>query len=193
MSAYGSTSTVAVVPYIASQRFRDALRQDLPGCLHLAVDQPVTSRTTADLINSATDRGLISATQAARYSDLLSGMQRTEVAAAAAETLADLGFHVRLASGATSSLWAERDHQVMAVEVHDGGGFAYDLAGIDDGTCHEILNDFHQGMARRGVTYTPGTQTHNDPRGGQLVRRVLNSTSTTRRAAQQAGRRAKAT
>ena len=193
MSAYASTSTIAVVPYIASQRFRDALRQDLPDCLHLAADQPVTSRATTDLITSATDRGSDQRRPGHAVLEPALRDQRTEVATAAAETLADLGFHVRLASGATSSLWAERDHQVMAVEVHDGGGFAYDLAGIDDGTCHEILNDFHQGMASRGVTYTPGTQTHNDPRGGQLVRRVLNSTSTTRPAPQQAGRRAQAT
>lgn len=180
MSAYGSTSTVAVVPYIASQRFRDALRQDLPDCLQLPVDRPLTRQMTIDSIQTAAVRGLISRTEATSLTSRIGSLQRTEVATAAADTLAELGFHVRLASGPTTSLWAERDHQIMALEVHDGGGFAYDLAGIDDGRCHEILAHFHHGMAGRGITYTPGTQTHNDPRGGQLVRRVLASTSTSR-------------
>lgn len=185
MSAYGSTSAVAVVPYIASQQFRDSLAQDLPACLQVPLDQGLTAGSVSDQISSATGRGLLSANEAHRCSTIVAGLQRTEVASAATSTLADLGFHVRLASGVTSSIWAEREHVVMALEVHDGGGFAFDLAGLDDGACYSILEQFRQGMAARGITYASTDRTHNDPRGGQLIRRVTRATGRTATATQQ--------
>lgn len=181
MSAYGSANTVAVVPYIASQEFRESLRQQMPQCLQVEPNQPLTSQSAQARITSASQRGLLSASQAARCTAVIGGLQRSEVARAAATTLAEMGFQVRHSDGPTSSLWAEREqHQVMALEVHDGGGFAFDLAGLDDGACHEILTAFQRGMAERGITYQAVSHTHNDPRGGQLIRRVRSATSTRR-------------
>ena len=176
MSTYGSASAVTVVPHIASQQFRDSLAQELPACLTLPSDETLTAASVTEEVNSAVAHGLLSTLEAHRCAAVIGGLQRTEVASAAASTLADLGFHVRLTPGVTSSIWAEREHVVMALEVHDGGGFAFDLAGLDDGTCHTILEQFQAGMTSRGVTYTATASTHNDPRGGQLIRRVTRAT-----------------
>lgn len=173
MSSYGSTNVVAVTPYIASQEFRTALRSHVPATLNIPENQPLTTAAVTGLLESARSRGQISPTQATSALTAMARVARTEVATAAAQTLTAMGFHARLTPGSTTTIWAENAaHQVMAVEVHDGGGFAFDLAGIEGGACHEIVAQFHAGMTARGITYTPTAITHNDPRGGQLIRRV---------------------
>jgi len=102
--------------------------------------------------------------------------QRTFIAEAAEASLETLGFAVHRASGATTLLWAERAHEVMALEVHDGGGFAFDLAGLRDGQCQRVVQDFTDAMAHRGVSFTPDQRPHNDPDGGALIRRVRKAT-----------------
>lgn len=168
MSSYGSTSAVVVQPWIASQEFRDALHTVRPTDAQLAdcprEPAPLDGVSTGGLVSSTAQGG--STIHAARA-------QRLVVAHAAAGSLADLGFHVRPDDGVTSTIWAERGHQIMAMEIHDGGGFEYDLAGLEGSECGEVLEQFHAGMASRGVTYRPIESRHNDPRGGQLIRRVL--------------------
>lgn len=102
----------------------------------------------------------------------IAAAQRAFVAEAADASLAGLGFAVYRSSGATTLLWAERAHQVLALEVHDGGGFALDLAGLRDGQCQHVIRDFTEAMAGRGVSFTSNQRPHNDPDGGALIRRI---------------------
>lgn len=177
MSEYGSASAVVITPFVASQELRESLRARLPDCVAIPDHQPVSAQSLTALAGQAAERGLLAPSELSAVAAGIPPVLRLGVARAATETLTELGFQVRQAHATTSTLWAERGHQVMALEVLDGGGFSYDLAGLEGGRCAEVLTGFRDGMARRGVTFQVAGTRHNDPRGGQLIRRVLRATS----------------
>lgn len=173
MSTYGTTNTVVVTPYIASEEFRTALRTALPACLDIPENASLSAASGAGLIAAAKQRGLLTAAEAATSTATLHRVQRLEIARAATGVLTDLGFSLRSRDAETSVILAERGHHVMAVEVLDGGGFQYDIGGIEGSECLQIAANFEDGLRRRGVEYEQVVHTHNDPRGGQLLRRIV--------------------
>jgi hypothetical protein len=166
-----------VTPYIASQEFRDALRRDLPKCLELEQGTSKTVREVQEAIARAVQDGHVRASERVEHLETFAALQKAEVARQAKATLESLGFEVQPAIGQTDSLWAERAHQRIALEVHSGGGFEFDMAGLEDDRCLALLNDFNEGMRKRGISYQMTRYDHADPRGGNLIRRVQSATA----------------
>lgn len=183
MSTYGRASQVEVQPFVASQRFRTAMLAELRCDEDTLQASAASSQAVQSRLADLDREGALSAPLpqiAARIGQL----RRDEVAGTAAEVLSSLGYTVsRAMTGPVASLWAERGHEVFAMEVVDGGGFQTDQAGLDGGACLDAYEQFRNGMGRRGITWTQQLHRHNDPRGGQLIRRVSGATRTPSRTA----------
>lgn len=175
MSTYG-TAEATVRTWVAGQEIRNALASGLSNVVQGSLPDLIRSNEIANLLESAVDRGLITRQEAGNVHVEVNHILRDAVARAAVASLADLGFRTEVADGPVTSIWAERGHEVMAVEIHEGGGYAADVAGIDGVGCQDVLAGFTSGMHARGVESDMRVHAHMDPRGGQLVRRVARST-----------------
>jgi hypothetical protein len=182
MSSYGQSTAIQIDPtYIASAEFRRTLLTELP-CTPEALDVALATQAGLDtLVSDLTQTGALSATEAIDAKNSIDLAVMHEVSATAINTLTDMGFSIRDNQDTTALIWAERDNEVMALEVLPGGGFERDQAGIDNGRCAQVAAEFTRGMATRGITYQETEKRHNDPSGGALIRRANRQTTPKRR------------
>lgn len=170
VSRYGTATVVR--SFQLGERFGQELAAVLPARVAGVLPVAESCEEVASALQARVAAGEVSAVDAARAGAVLGVAAREWVAAAVCDTLGGLGYAVRAVAGPVTGVWAERGDEVFAVEVHDGGGFAFDVAGVDPSGCGARVEEVLAGLAARGVRSEPVVAVHDDPRGGRLLRRV---------------------
>lgn len=174
MSRYGSASVAR--SFVLGEGFRDQVAGMLPARVAASVDWQGTCETVGVQLDAAVTAGQVGAVEGAHARAVLGVAAREWVTGATGDTLAGLGFAVQIDTGPVAAVRAERGDTVVAVEVGEGGGFAFDVAGIEDDRCQTLVDEVIDGLEARGVSSEVTLHAHNDPRGGQLLRRVHSRT-----------------
>lgn len=170
MSRYGSASVVRT--FALGDGFRDEMADLLPAQVIDALDWHGTCDSVVSELAAAEAAGRIGPVESAHARAAIGAAAKAWVTSAMVESLAGLGFAVQVADGPVSAVRAERGAEVVGVEIVEGGAFALDVAGIEDGSCQELVEQMIDELELQGVASQVTLHAHNDPRGGQLLRRV---------------------
>jgi hypothetical protein len=152
----------------------------------IAPDLLATSREMLDASHDALTQGNVAmATLLAREGDealrgavqataeWLAHEERVSAAAVVEEALRSIGCRTLVAEfGGRNGIWAERDHQIMAVLIEDGGQAVFDIAGCDAGECLPLHRELEQALAQHGATLDDQQTFEHGPGGGTLIQRA---------------------
>jgi hypothetical protein len=76
-------------------------------------------------------------------------------------------------AGTKTGIWAERDHQMIAVLLDDAGTAHIDIAGCEGGACTPLHHELETELAAAGVRLREVRHhEHGDSRGGSLIQRA---------------------
>jgi len=90
------------------------------------------------------------------------------------QALTNIGCTVRVSTGeAKTGIWAERDDQMVAVQLDDESNAQIDIAGCDGDACTPLHDELDAELSRLGVRLDDVSETeHGDERGGTLIQRA---------------------